>query len=195
MSVFIITPILVIIIILLFTIILLGIFFTIDTFLELPYVATKSDKISTIIKLARIKPHETVVDLGSGDGRLLFAAARAGAHAVGYEINPFLIFFTRIKAYLLSYSSSERSESRSIDSRQVRTINKGVVIVKRQNLWKADLAVADVIFVYGRVKTMQKFQDFVYQNAKRGTRIIVNTNPFPTKKPLKSINGIFLYRV
>ena len=195
MSVFIITPILVIIIILLFTIILLGIFFTIDTFLELPYVATKSDKISTIIKLARIKPHETVVDLGSGDGRLLFAAARAGAHAVGYEINPFLIFFTRIKAYLLSYSSSERSESRSIDSRQARTINKGVAIVKRQNLWKADLAVADVIFVYGRVKTMQKFQDFVYQNAKRGTRIIVNTNPFPTKKPFKSVNGIFLYEI
>jgi len=100
MSVFIITPILVIIIILLLTIILLGIFFTIDTFLDLPYVATKRDKIETIIKLAQIKPKETVVDLGSGDGRLIFAAARAGAHAIGYEINPFLILLTQIKAIL-----------------------------------------------------------------------------------------------
>src|SRR3990167_4130440 len=187
--------ILVIIVVLLLFIIITFFFFAIDLFLDLPYVATKKDKIETIIKLARIKPKETVVDLGSGDGRLIFAAARAGAHAIGYEINPFLIFFTRIKAYLLSYSSSERSESRSIDSRQARTINKGVVIVKRQNLWKADLAVADVIFVYGRVKTMQKFEDFVFKNAKKGTRIIVNTNPFPNKKPIKSEKGLFLYKV
>ncbi|OGD90469.1 hypothetical protein A2Z54_01915 [Candidatus Curtissbacteria bacterium RIFCSPHIGHO2_02_39_8] len=181
MSVFIITPILVIIIILLLTIILFGIFFTIDTFLDLPYVATKRDKIETIIKLAQIKPKETVVDLGSGDGRLIFAAARAGAHAIGYEINPFLILLTQIKAILFH----PRGESSS---------HLGGVFVKRQNLWKADLSIADVIFVYGRKKTMQKFEDFAYKKAKKGTRIVVNTNRFPNKKPLKSNNGIFLYR-
>src|SRR3990167_7688400 len=177
MSVFIITPILVIIIILLLTIILFGIFFTIDTFLDLPYVATKRDKIETIIKLAQIKPKETVVDLGSGDGRLLFAAAQKGALAIGYEINPFLVLLTQIKAILFH----PRGESSS---------HLGGVFVKRQNLWKADLKTADVIFVYGRKKDMQKFEDFVYKNAKRGTRIIVNTNPFSNKKPQKAENGI-----
>src|SRR3989344_9080791 len=158
MSVFIITPILIIIIILLLTIILLGIFFTIDTFLELPYVATKRDKIKTIIKLAQIKKGQTVVDLGSGDGRLLFTAAAAGAKAIGYEINPFLILLTRLKAYFQGYSSSEVEKFKNRGSfppasqtkrgEQGRTVKKeiGSITVKRQNLWQADLAVADVIF-------------------------------------------------
>ncbi|MBI2326866.1 hypothetical protein HYU92_00960 [Candidatus Curtissbacteria bacterium] len=68
----------------------------------------------------------------------------------------------------------------------------------RKDLWQADLKEADVIFVYGRAKTMPRFEKFVYQNAKRGARIIVNTDktiPFPTKKPEKSQNGILLYKI
>src|SRR3989304_6409719 len=170
---------------LLIFIIIFFFFFAIDLFLDLPYVATKKEKIGTIIRLANIKKGETVVDLGSGDGRLLFAAAKSGVHAVGYEINPFLIVFTKVKAYFLfpSCHSGERSDSR-IDSGQARMT--GRVIVKRQNLWKADLKIADVIFVYGRRKTMPKFEDFVYKNAKRGTRVIVNTNPLTGKRHFKS---------
>ena len=177
---------LILISVILLLVILTFIFFAIDLFLDLPYVATKNEKIKTIIKLANIKKavgpesnrrRETVVDLGSGDGRLLFAAARAGAHAIGYEINPFLILFTKLKA---QFSLS-----------QVRDL----IAIKKQNLWKADLKVADIIFVYGRKRTMQKFEDFVFEKAKRGTRVLVNTNPFPNKKSLKSQNGIFLYEI
>ena len=190
----IISVLLLLIIFLLLFVIITFFLFAIDLFLDLPYVATKKEKIGTIIRLANIKKGETVVDLGSGDGRLLFAAAKSGVHAVGYEINPFLIVFTKVKAYFLfpSCHCGERSDSR-IDSGQARMT--GSVIVKRQNLWKANLKIADVIFVYGRKKTMQKFEDFVFQNAKRGARIVVNTNAFPKKKPLKSENEIFLYRI
>lgn len=166
-------PLLILVVFLLLFVILIFALFAFDLFLDLPYVATERQKIDTIIKLAKIKNRETVVDLGSGDGRLLFAAASAGAHAIGYEINPLLLALTFIHAKLKGLS--DRIEA------------------KRQSLWRADLAVADVIFVYGRKKTMQKFQDFVYKNAKKGTRIIVNTNSFPTKKPTKSGNGIYLY--
>src|SRR3989344_831629 len=92
--------ILTIIVAILSSVILAGLFFTIDTFLDLPYVATKKEKIETIIKLAQIKPHETAIDLGSGDGRLLLAAAQKGARAIGYEINPFLVLLTRVKTFL-----------------------------------------------------------------------------------------------
>ena len=51
----------------------------------------KKEAVSTIIKLAQIKKNETVVDLGSGDGRLLFASAKKGAYAIGYELNPFMV--------------------------------------------------------------------------------------------------------
>lgn len=196
---------LILVVILLCAVILGFLFLVLDLFFELPYVATKKDKIQTMLDLAQIKKGETVVDLGSGDGRLLFAAAQKGAIAIGYEINPVLVLLTRLRARFLGYSSSEpelvEGESRSNSSRLVyteprsaRTVNeKGMVIVKKQNFWKADLKVADVIFVYAYRKTMQKFKDFIYKNAKGGTRIIVNTNPFPSKQAVKSENGIFLY--
>lgn len=186
-----------IVVLLLLFVIISAFFFAVDAFLDLPYVATKKEKIATIINLANIKSKETVVDLGSGDGRLLFAAARKGAKSIGYEINPVLILLTRIKAYFYGYSfknSFRGPTSKKNQSLKRSDLQKGSVIIKRQNLWKADLKAADVIFVYGRTKSMQKFQDFVYQNAKMGARIVVNTNPFPTKKPLKSENEIFLYK-
>lgn len=167
--------ILTIIVALLLFVILMGIFFAIDVFLDLPYVATKRHKIETIIKLAQIKKGETVVDLGSGDGRLLFAAAAKGTIAVGYELNPFLVLLTRLHAHLKGLSEQ--------------------VMVHRQNMWRADLKVADVIFVYSLQKTIGRFEEFIWQNAKPGTRVVVNLHPFSHKKPIKEEDGIYLYRV
>lgn len=156
-------------------VILAGIFYAIDFFLDLPYVATERHKIEIIIKLANIKKGETVVDLGSGDGRLLFASAERGAKAIGYELNPFLIALTLGHAKLKGLGNQ--------------------VWVQRQSMWKADLKVADVIFVYSLKKTIKKFEDFVYKNARPSTRVIVNLHPFPNKKPIKSDSGIFLYKM
>lgn len=166
---------LLIVMILLLGVVLMGIFYFIDLFFELPYVGAQKNRIDTIMKFAAIKKGETAVDLGSGDGRLLYASAANGAKAVGYEINPFLIALTLLRTKLKGFSNN--------------------IWVEKQSLWKADLKVADVIFVYAKRKTMPKFEQFVFKNAKKGTRVVANTNPFPNKKPEKSENGIFLYKV
>ena len=147
--------------------------FVLDLFLDLPYVATNRKKIDAIMKYAGIKDGQTVVDLGSGDGRLLIESAKRGAFAIGYEINP-----------LLSLTSKLHAKIKGLGDR---------VEVKSVSFWKADLKVADVIFVYAFIKTMPRFEDFIFSNARKGTRIVANTNPFPNKKPLKSTNGVFLY--
>ncbi|MEK7581410.1 MAG: methyltransferase domain-containing protein [Patescibacteria group bacterium] len=154
-------------------VILVGIFYCVDFFLELPYVGAKRESIKNLTKLAHIKKRETVVDLGSGDGRLLFEAASFGAFAVGYEINPFLIALSKLK-------------------RKLKGLDEQVKI-NAQSMWKADLKVADVIFVYSLAKKTKKFEDFIYTNAQHGTRVVVNTNPFPNKKPDKTEGKIFLY--
>src|SRR3989344_2367266 len=146
-----------------------------DLFLDLPYVATDKKKIQTIIKLANIKKGQTVVDLGSGDGRLLFASAQKGAKAVGYELNPLLIALTLVHTKLKGLGNE--------------------VWIERKSLWKADLKVADVIFVYSLKKHIKKFEDFIFQNARPGTRIVVNLHFFPNKKPIRSVNGIYLYKI
>lgn len=177
------------ILIILIALLLIFLLFLFDAFLDLPYVATRKEKIPTIIKLAGVKKGEIAIDLGSGDGRLLFAAAKLGANAIGYELNPFLVLFTNLKARLLHLRGEVRSSTRE---------HLGGVFVIRKDLWRANLKEANVIFVYGRAKTMPKFEAFLYKKAKKGTRLIVNTDktvPFPTKKPTKSENGIFLYKI
>lgn len=156
-------------------VVLMGVFYAVDLFLELPYVGAKKDSINNILKLAGIKKGETIVDLGSGDGRLLFEAATLGAFATGYEINPFLVLTSQLKRKLKGLENE--------------------VKIKDESMWKADLKVADVIFVYSLVKKMKKFEDFIYKNTKKGTRVVVNTNPFPNKKPTKTLGKIFLYIV
>ena len=54
----------------------------------------KTDDVSlqNMIKLAKIKPGDIAVDLGSGDGKIVIAMAKAGAIAYGFEINPFLVW-------------------------------------------------------------------------------------------------------
>lgn len=158
----------------LLAVILMGIFYFIDLFFEVPYIATKRNKIPTIIKLASPKKGETVIDLGAGDGRLLFAFAKEGAKAIGYELNPFLVIKTNL---ILKFKR-----------------NKNVIYLK-EDFWSCDLKVADIIIVYAMRKSMQKFEDFVFKNAKKGTRVVANTNPFPNKKPIKEENGIYLYVV
>ena len=172
----IIASVLAVIALILVTFILLTLFMLIfDLLLELPYVGTNRKKIETIMKFAQLKKGQTVVDLGSGDGRLLIASAQQGAFAIGYEINPIFIFLSKFK-----------SKARGVSDH---------IKIYQQSLWKADLKVADVIFVYALRKSMKKFEDFIYKNAQPDTRIIVNTNPFPNRKPIKFENGIYLYIV
>ena len=52
-------------------------------------VSTTKEKTAKILELLNIKSGETIVDLGSGNGQLMIALAKAGAKVYGYEINPF----------------------------------------------------------------------------------------------------------
>lgn len=55
------------------------------------YVQSEPQAISAMIDVAHLSNQDTVYDLGSGDGRIVIAAARRGANAVGIEINPKLV--------------------------------------------------------------------------------------------------------
>src|SRR6202795_1338510 len=59
---------------------------------EVPDVRTPPEVVVEILRLARVGPGDTVYDLGSGDGRIVIAAARDfGARGVGVELDPDLV--------------------------------------------------------------------------------------------------------
>lgn len=124
-----------------------------------PFVPSTVKTAEVMIRFAHIKPGMKIYDLGSGDGRLLFAAAERGAEATGFEINPFLVILTAIRCLF----SRRRS----------------AVSVRWQNFWSADFRDADVIFVYLLPWRMEALKNKIAACVKPGTLVVSNSFIFP----------------
>lgn len=62
-----------------------------------PYVPSHRKEVERAFsELYALSDKDTLVDFGSGDGLVLRAAARRGAKAIGYEVNPFLVLLSRV---------------------------------------------------------------------------------------------------
>jgi hypothetical protein len=82
---------------LLITLVILAATFALVVFFGAPYLPTHKRQIEQALDLTGLKPGQTVLDLGAGDGRLLKAAAERGLNAVGYELNPWLVLVCRLR--------------------------------------------------------------------------------------------------
>lgn len=124
-----------------------------------PYVPSKTLAAKQMMKFAHLSKGTRVIDLGSGDGKLLFEAASLGATAVGYEINPFLVAFTNTKSFFSPYRT------------RVHAVWK--------NFWHADISSADVILLYLIPWKMDQLENKLLKETKPGTKIISNSFVFP----------------
>jgi SAM-dependent methyltransferase len=67
-------------------------FFGNDPQLDVPYAATRPETVALMLDMANVGPDDFVIDLGTGDGRILIAAARdRGARGLGVDIDPVMI--------------------------------------------------------------------------------------------------------
>jgi len=62
------------------------------------WVPTPDNLIEAMLDAAKVTSADTVIDLGSGDGRIVIAAAKRGAHATGFEYNPDMVELSRRNA-------------------------------------------------------------------------------------------------
>lgn len=138
-----------------------------------PFVPSQPQKIETMIKLAGIKPGMKVVDLGSGNGAVLYGAAAEGATAVGVEINPFLWWYSRwiIKRQGLS-------EKIKIVWGDLRNYN---------------LESADVVFLYLWPTTVQKLKEKLRREMKPGSRIVSNAFQIEGWRAIMEQDKVYLY--
>lgn len=142
-----------------------------------PFVPSTDKTARTMIDLAHTKTGQTVIDLGSGDGRLLQLAAAQGAKAVGIEMNPYLVIFSKIRALLSPYRNK--------------------ITVRWRNLWKTNLSQADVIFIYLLPWRMDTLAKKLKKECKPGTLVVSNSFLFPHWKILRqdSTNHVYVYKV
>ena len=70
-----------------------------DGELDVPYVTTPQNVVDAMLELAEVGPNDRLLDLGSGDGRIVITAARRfGTAGLGIEIDPTLVELSRRNA-------------------------------------------------------------------------------------------------
>jgi len=114
-----------------------------------------------------------MVDLGSGDGRIVVAFARAGIEAHGYELNPVLVWYS----YALIYGLGLQKHAH---------IHFG-------NFWKEDLSDFNIVTVFGLRPMMGELEKKLVHELPSGARILSNNLQFPTLEFKQKEEGVYLY--
>lgn len=116
-----------------------------------PLVLTEQKYIEQILKAAKLTNKDFLIDLGSGDGRVLSAASKQyGVTGFGVEINPFLVLYSNLLARL----------------------NGANIYFKRGDLSKTNLDKATVIYLFLYPKIIKKLSPKLKNKIAEGTIII-----------------------
>lgn len=119
-------------------------------FFGAPYVPAFQQDFDELFDLSGVRKGTKFVDLGSGDGKVLLAAAQRGATVTGYEINPVL--------WLLSIWRLRKFRSRAR--------------VRLGSMWQADLAKTDVVYMYLHTNWMDKMERKLKSEMPKGGRVV-----------------------
>lgn len=137
------------------------------------FAKSSPKRIKNILKLANIKPGQKVVDLGSGDGRVVIAFAQKKALVMGFEVNPWLVWKSRLKIKKLCLQ------------------NRAKIVWK--SFWQTELSKFNVIVVYGINYMMKKLEKKILKETKKGTKIISVYFKFPNLKIKQKLGDVYLY--
>jgi ribosomal protein L11 methylase PrmA len=130
---------------------------------DVPYVPTPERVVDKMLEVAKVGPNDVVYDLGSGDGRIVIAAAsRHGARGVGIDIDPQRIQEARANAKKAGVA--------------------GRVEFREQDLFKTDLREASVITMYLLSAVNLKLRPKLLE-LKPGTRIVSHAFDMGDWKP------------
>ncbi len=121
--------------------------------LDTPYVPTPQVVVDRMLELAQVKVGETVIDLGSGDGRIMIeAASRFGARGFGVEIDPLLV-----------KRSNEAAVKAGVADR---------VKFLQQDLFKTDFHEANVLTLYLLPDVNLALRPKILAELKPGARVV-----------------------
>src|ERR671914_147816 len=122
-----------------------------------PFVGSNPENVRRMVELAAPRSGETVIDVGSGDGRIVFAAleGRPGVRGLGVDIN----------AELVKKANAEAKAKGLAD--RVRFMH--------QNAFDADLAKVDVVFMWLFPELMRLLRPKILAQARPGTRVVTAT--------------------
>ncbi|XP_005870484.1 PREDICTED: protein FAM173A [Myotis brandtii] len=131
---------------------------------QVPYVGASVRQVEHVLSLLRGRSGK-LVDLGSGDGRIVLAAHRCGLRpAVGYELNPWLVGLARLHAW--------------------RAGCAGSVCYHREDLWKVSLRDCHNVCVFLAPSVLPLLEGKLQAELPEGARVVSGRFPLPTWQPV-----------
>jgi precorrin-6B methylase 2 len=121
---------------------------------DVVWVPTTPEMVEKMLDMAKVTPADVVVDLGSGDGRMIIAAAKRGARARGVEFTPEMVELSRRHA------------------REAGVAEKATFV--QGDMYEADFSDATVLALFLLPHNLDKLKD-KFLALKPGTRIVLNT--------------------
>lgn len=149
-----------------------------------PYVPSPYQIVDRMLELAKIKPGEKVYDLGSGDGRVVIAAAQKyDAKAVGIELSLRLV-------------KSSQEEIKRLGLSEKASVVHG-------DVFDADFSDADVVILYLMRDSNNTLKPKLEKSLKPGARVISHDYEIEGWKPNEEAkvdafrrgHKIFVYRM
>ncbi|XP_066581579.1 ATP synthase subunit C lysine N-methyltransferase [Prorops nasuta] len=144
----------------------------------LPYMPATTMQVKNILKALEGR-HGTLVDLGSGDGRIVHAAAKAGFIAHGVELNFWLVQYSKFIAAINGLSSK--------------------TAFYRKDIWKFNLESYDNIVVFGVQEMMQKLEQKFLSDLNKNCMVVACRFPLPNIQPIniigKGIDTVWIYKI
>ncbi|MCZ6696311.1 MAG: class I SAM-dependent methyltransferase [Acidobacteria bacterium] len=139
-----------------------------------PFWRTPHSKVELMLELAEVTKDDVVYDLGSGDGRIVIAAAKKyGARGVGIEIDPTLI-----------EESIRRAREAGVSDR---------VSFVRGDFYETDISEASVVTLYLFEETNAKLKPLLLGQLPPDARIVTYKYRIPGWTPMKQEKRVFLY--
>ncbi len=136
-----------------------------------PFLPTLKARTDEALELLDLKPGQTLTELGSGDGRILRAAAERGIYAIGYELNPLLVVWSKL----------------------IHWRHRRLITVHWGNYWRHKLPITDGIYVFLLNPFMEKLDKKITQEITQKVKVVSFAFAIPGKKPIKEMNGLMLY--
>ncbi|XP_053570487.1 ATP synthase subunit C lysine N-methyltransferase [Bombina bombina] len=124
----------------------------------LPFVPATTTQVENVLKMLQSRTGR-VVDIGSGDGRIVIAAAKKGFQAVGYELNPWLVWYSRYRAW-----------------REGVHHNAKFYI---SDLWKVSFSQYSNVVIFGVPQMMPQLEEKLQMELQDTARVIACRFPFP----------------
>ena len=121
---------------------------------DVVWVPTPQELVEKMLDMANVGPKDIVMDLGSGDGRNIIAAAKRGATAIGVEYNPEMVALSRRRA------------------KEAGVADKATFI--EGDMFTADISKATVLALFLLPSNLDKLAS-KFLSLKPGTRIVNNT--------------------